>query len=120
MNPMNLVKFTSKAERERNALKRREKQVKEEIKQIQPQSTFSNQQQLDYFKPKEQKQRKVGDKKFIFDWDTKEDTFINQVPPHEARFFGRGRLAGFHHGRFTRLITEIMMLLIGLINLLFK
>ncbi|KAJ3015985.1 DEAD (Asp-Glu-Ala-Asp) box polypeptide 23 [Thoreauomyces humboldtii] len=42
--------------------------------------------------------RRMNDKKFVFDWDTGEDTSVDINPlyqnRHESQFFGRGHLAG--------------------------
>ena len=47
---------------------------------------------------KRKKQRKISDRKFMFEWDTAEDT-SNDINPlyknrHNAQFFGRGLFAG--------------------------
>lgn len=47
---------------------------------------------------KRRKMRRLADRKFVFDWDTGEDTSTDFNPiyksRHQAQFFGRGQLAG--------------------------
>ncbi|KAJ3299985.1 DEAD (Asp-Glu-Ala-Asp) box polypeptide 23 [Borealophlyctis nickersoniae] len=47
---------------------------------------------------KKRKVRKMSDKKFVFDWDTQEDTSVDINPiyanRHEPQMFGRGHMAG--------------------------
>lgn len=43
--------------------------------------------------PKHKRVKRMDDKKFVFDWDTKEDTSSSQKI-HSAVFFGRGMIAG--------------------------
>ncbi|KAI8816049.1 P-loop containing nucleoside triphosphate hydrolase protein [Fimicolochytrium jonesii] len=47
---------------------------------------------------KRRKIRRMNDKKFVFDWDTQEDTSQDINPlyenRHESQFFGRGHIAG--------------------------
>jgi len=49
--------------------------------------------------PPPRKIRKINNKKFVFDWDAKEDTAAKDLNPiyekrHEARLYGRGHFAG--------------------------
>lgn len=49
-------------------------------------------------KEKKRKQRKLNERKFVFDWDANEDTGVDYNPlykeRHEVQLFGRGHLAG--------------------------
>lgn len=54
---------------------------------------------------KKRKQRRVTDRKFVFDWDTQDDTFADDSPAAAGSnrqgaqvMFGRGRLAGMDDG----------------------
>lgn len=49
-----------------------------------------------YGTKQERKERRKGNRKFVFDWDKHDDTSVqtNYVERHEPTFFGRGKLAG--------------------------
>ncbi|KAJ3251525.1 DEAD (Asp-Glu-Ala-Asp) box polypeptide 23 [Boothiomyces macroporosus] len=116
--------FLSKAERAKLALERRKKEVEESKKLGKPLFSHTNKdmvkdnsgkrkaddlelgdEELKSIKSRylggekrERALRKPGDKKFVFDWDSKEDT-SNDINPlyqnkHSAQLFGRGHFAG--------------------------
>ncbi|XP_063984816.1 probable ATP-dependent RNA helicase DDX23 [Diachasmimorpha longicaudata] len=84
---------------EENRDKRREKRDHEEVKDKDKEKEVEaiKERYLGLIK-KKRRVRRLNDRKFVFDWDTSEDTSVdyNNIykERHQVQFFGRGNLAG--------------------------
>uniref|UniRef100_A0A0C9PQW5 Probable ATP-dependent RNA helicase DDX23 n=1 Tax=Fopius arisanus TaxID=64838 RepID=A0A0C9PQW5_9HYME len=84
---------------EENREKRREKRDNDEVKDKDKEKEVEaiKERYLGLIK-KKRRVRRLNDRKFVFDWDTSEDTSVdyNNIykERHQVQFFGRGNLAG--------------------------
>ncbi|RXN30930.1 putative ATP-dependent RNA helicase DDX23 [Labeo rohita] len=90
-------KFLSKAEREAEAIKRREQVAEERRRQLDEERKKRRERYLGGMK-KRRRTRHLNDRKFVFEWDASEDTSTDYNPiykeKHQVQLYGRGFIAG--------------------------